>query len=79
MWPLARRKWIRAAVLLYPATTLFCIVVTGNHYWIDGIGGLIALGAGFLVGGYMHSWNHKRLDAKFEMLRSGHPAAGKKN
>jgi hypothetical protein len=79
MWPLARRKWVRAAVLLYPATTLFCIVVTGNHYWIDGIGGIIALGAGFLVGGYMHSWNHKRLDAKFEMLRNSHPAAGNKN
>jgi membrane-associated phospholipid phosphatase len=78
MWPLARRKWVRAAVLLYPATTLFCIVVTGNHYWIDGVGGLIALGAGFLVGGYMHRWNQKRLDAKFEMLRNGHPAAGKK-
>jgi membrane-associated phospholipid phosphatase len=57
---------------------LFCIVVTGNHYWIDGIGGIIALGAGFLVGGYMHNWNHKRLDAKFERLRSSHPAAGHK-
>lgn len=78
MWPLARRRWVRAAVLLYPATTLFCIVVTGNHFWIDGIGGIMALGAGFLVGGYMHSWNQKRLNEKFEKLRSSHPAAGNK-
>ena len=25
--------------------TLFCIVVTGNHYWIDGLGGLVCLAA----------------------------------
>jgi hypothetical protein len=27
--------------------TLMCIVVTGNHYWIDGVGGLICLAAGY--------------------------------
>ena len=76
IWPLARRKWVRAAVLLYPALTLFCIIVTGNHYWLDGIGGLIALGGGFVVGGAVYRWNQRRLDAKFEELKSGHPAAG---
>ena len=29
--------------------TLFCILVTANHYWIDALGGLVALGAGLLV------------------------------
>ena len=29
--------------------TLFCIIVTGNHYWIDGLGGLAGLAAGYLV------------------------------
>jgi membrane-associated phospholipid phosphatase len=76
IWPLARRKWVRAAVLLYPALTLFCIIVTGNHYWLDGIGGLIALGGGFVVGGAIYRWNQRRLDAKFAELKSGHPAAG---
>jgi membrane-associated phospholipid phosphatase len=76
MWPLARKRWVRAAVLLYPLTTLFCIVVTGNHYWIDGVGGLVALGAGFVLGGYMHRWNQDRLNAKFDKLRSGHPSSG---
>ncbi len=33
--------------MLYPVLTLFCIVVTGNHYWIDGVGGLLCLGAGY--------------------------------
>ena len=76
IWPLARRKWVRAAVLLYPALTLFCIVVTGNHFLLDGLGGLVALGGGFVVGGAIHRWNQRRLDAKFEELRAGHPAAG---
>ena len=67
---------MRAAVLLYPALTLFCIIVTGNHYWLDGLGGLVALGGGFVVGGAIYRWNQRRLDAKFEELRAGHPAAG---
>ena len=74
IWPLARKRWVRAAVLLYPALTLFTIVVTGNHFWFDGIGGLLALAFGFLVGNTGHKWNQRRLDAKFEEARSHHPS-----
>lgn len=37
-----RRRW---AWLLHPALTLLVVVVTGNHYWLDGIvaAGLLAL------------------------------------
>jgi membrane-associated phospholipid phosphatase len=75
IWPLARRKWIRAAVLLYPALTLFCIIVTGNHFWADGIGGILALAGGFILGGLFHNFNQKRLDKKFEQFRSSHPTS----
>jgi hypothetical protein len=75
IWPLARRKWIRAAVLLYPALTLFCIVVTGNHFWLDGIGGILALAGGFGLGTLFHRFNQRRLDAKFEQFRSAHPTS----
>jgi len=34
---------------LYPATTFFCILVTGNHYWLDAAFGLVALAAGTLI------------------------------
>ncbi|HWJ61455.1 MAG TPA: phosphatase PAP2 family protein [Acidimicrobiales bacterium] len=34
---------------LYPATTLFCILVTGNHYWLDAFFGLVALAGGTLI------------------------------
>jgi len=65
MWPLARRRWVRAAVLLYPVVTLFSITVTANHFWIDGVGGQLALAIGFLIGTGVHKWNHRRLDQKY--------------
>ncbi len=62
VWPLIRRRWMKALVLLYPLVTLFCIVVTGNHFWLDGVGGLIAFGVGALLGWGTHRWNQNRLD-----------------
>lgn len=47
--PLLRRRWAKALAIAYPVLTLVCIVVTGNHYWIDGVGGLLCLAAGFAL------------------------------
>ena len=49
LFPMVRRRWLRAVVAAYPAITLVCIIVTANHYWIDGVGGLLCLGAGYAV------------------------------
>ena len=65
LWPLLRRWWTKLLVLLYPATTLFAIVVTANHYWLDGIGGLVVFGVGALIGWGLHRWNQERLDRRF--------------
>jgi len=73
MWPLLRRRWQRVAVFLYPIATLFCILVTANHYWIDGVGGLFAFGLGTLGGWGLHRWNQDRLDGKHARLL--HPAS----
>lgn len=67
MWPLLRKKRWRAAMLLYPMITLTCIIVTANHYWLDGVGGLVVLGVGFVLGWTLHQWNQSRLDHKFEL------------
>lgn len=67
MWPLLRRRWTKIAMLLYPAATLFCIVVTGNHFWIDGIGGQLALAAGIWGGWALHRWNTRRLDHQHDI------------
>jgi len=76
IFPLTRKRWTKVAVMLYPATTLFTIIVTGNHYWIDGVGGLVVLALGFAVGRWMHRWNQARLDRKFADHIAGHPASG---
>ncbi|MGH9166161.1 MAG: phosphatase PAP2 family protein [Acidimicrobiales bacterium] len=47
--PALRRPWARSAVFAYPAATVFAVVVTANHYWLDALGGLVVLGTGFLV------------------------------
>ena len=65
MWPLMRRRWQRVAVLLYPLLTLLCIVVTANHYWLDGVGGLVVFSVGSLLGWRLHRWNQERLDRRF--------------
>jgi hypothetical protein len=65
LWPLLRRWWTKVLVLLYPATTLFAIVVTANHFWLDGIGGLLVFGVGALIGWGIHRWNQERLDRRF--------------
>ena len=70
LWPLAKKRWKRIALFLYPATTLFCIVVTGNHFWLDGLGGLVVFIVGYYIGTYLHNANHRRLDARM----ASHPA-----
>ena len=44
--PVLRSRWAVGAIVAYPFLTLFAVVVTANHYWIDGVGGLIVLGTG---------------------------------
>jgi hypothetical protein len=48
-WPWALNgKWWRKAVLIaYPAFTTFTIVVTGNHFWLDAVGGAVVLYVGY--------------------------------
>jgi hypothetical protein len=71
VWPLLRRRWQKALVLLYPLATLFCIVVTANHFWLDGIGGLFVFGTGSLIGWGMHRWNQDRLDRRHVAVPRG--------
>ena len=47
--PVLRNQLSKALLAAYPILTLFAIVVTGNHYWIDAVGGLVALALGFAI------------------------------
>jgi hypothetical protein len=49
----------RIAIASYPSLTLFAIIVTANHYWIDAVGGVVVLGAGYYLGIKLNSWVRK--------------------
>lgn len=49
LYPVLQRRWSRWAIVAYPVLTLFAIVVTANHYWIDAVGGVVALVIGLKV------------------------------
>jgi hypothetical protein len=50
LYPAMKHGWSRALTASYPVLTLFAIVVTGNHFVLDAVGGAVVLGAGFLLG-----------------------------
>lgn len=47
VFTLSRRRLSRVLGVLYPTLTLFSIVVTANHYWLDAAGGVVIFGAAF--------------------------------
>ena len=49
LYPVLHRRWARIAIATYPVLTLFAIIVTANHYWIDAVGGVIALAVGLRI------------------------------
>ena len=71
MAPMLRKRRSRVLVWLHPLATLFCIVVTANHFWLDAMGGLVILGGGFLAGRGLARWWERRA----EPLPTTHPAA----
>jgi hypothetical protein len=44
---LARSRHVRAAALLYPPAVVAEIIATGDHVWLDALGGLVVAGLGF--------------------------------
>lgn len=56
--PLLRRRWSKWAMASYPLLTLFSVVVTANHYWIDAVGGALVFAVGWIVGSALiRAWN----------------------
>ncbi len=51
LYPVLRSRWNRVSIVAYPVLTMFAIVVTANHYWIDAIGGVLVLAVGLMIAG----------------------------
>ena len=45
--PRLRHRWARVAAALYPVLTLAAIVLTGNHFFLDAVGGAVVFLAGY--------------------------------
>ena len=64
MWPQLKSSWSRALLILYPIATVYCIVVTANHYFLDAVGGFLTLALGFLTARMFTAWTDRRWTAK---------------
>ncbi len=40
----ARRRWVKAVWLLWPAWVWFAVMATGNHFWLDILAGIVVAG-----------------------------------
>ena len=49
LWPNMKTHWKRYLLILYPLTTLFVIIVSSNHYFLDALGALVVLSLGYLA------------------------------
>lgn len=47
--PVLQKRSTRLIMLAYPLLTLFSIVVTANHFWIDAVGGIAIVALGFIL------------------------------
>jgi len=47
--PVVRNRVAKVLLILHPIVTFFAVVITANHYILDGIGGLVTLALGYLV------------------------------
>lgn len=70
LFPMARHWWSRVLIVAYPFATLFCILVTANHYWIDAVGGLVTLAVGYAIGANLDRLN-RHLRARRRARREG--------
>lgn len=73
IWSLARNRWARWLAASYPVATLFAIVVTANHFWLDAVGGALVLGVGWQLGLRVADWNERRIAG--ELVSKAAPGA----
>jgi PAP2 superfamily len=74
--PVLTRRLARGLLLLYPWLTLFAVVVTANHYWLDAAGGLFALATGVVLGGAVTRLENR---LRFARLVRHAPARGERD
>lgn len=54
--PRLKNVVLKTLAASYPVLTLFAIVVTANHYWIDGLGGVAVVAVGWWISMAYERW-----------------------
>lgn len=66
LWSRVRHGFTRTLAALYPVATLFAIVVTANHFWLDAVGGAVVLAVGYQLGSRLARWNERRIATQLQ-------------
>ena len=56
LWSHVRTPWGRALTIGYPAFTIYTVVITGNHFFLDAVGGLVIMVVGHLIARVITQW-----------------------
>lgn len=56
LYPVVRSRWARGLLVAYPVATVFCIIVTANHYWLDAVGGVVTFTGGYFAAVRFTRW-----------------------
>lgn len=48
-YPRVRSWWAKTLAILYPIVTIFVVVITGNHYFLDAVGGVIIFAIAYVI------------------------------
>lgn len=59
-----RPWWAKVLVFLFPLATVFALVVTANHYFLDEIAGVVVLGFAYAVAQRSTAWLEHRRDRR---------------
>ncbi|CAN5732936.1 phosphatase PAP2 family protein [soil metagenome] len=62
--PEVRRRWVKGLLVAYPVATLFAVMVTANHYWLDAVGGYLVLAGGYLLARPLTRWQERAGQAR---------------
>jgi membrane-associated phospholipid phosphatase len=51
LWSVTRRRWLRWLLVAYPLVMVWAVIVTGNHWVLDAVGGVMVVAAAYFVSG----------------------------
>lgn len=70
--PLIRPLWGKLCAVAYPVVTVFCIVVTGNHFFADAFAGVVTVGLAYWLASVLNArvrhWELRRALRRGELL-----------